>query len=71
MRPKYVVLLLVLLLVLIILSQNREVVTLRLLFWSVEMSRVILVLITVGLGFILGFVTNAIVARRRRGATGD
>jgi uncharacterized integral membrane protein len=68
MRPKYTVLLVVILFVLIILFQNREVVTLRLFFWSIEMSRVILVLITVGLGFILGFVTNAIVGRRRRKA---
>jgi len=66
MRPKYIALLVVLVLVLLILFQNREVVSLRFLFWSIEMSRVILVLITVGLGFILGFATSVIVGRRRR-----
>lgn len=40
---------------LIILVQNTQVVTLRLLFWKVGMSQIILVPLTMLIGFIIGY----------------
>ncbi len=63
MKPKTIVLLVLAGLFLIILVQNTQVVTLQLLFWKVEMSRIIFIplvmLIGLGIGFVLG-------SRRRR-----
>ena len=41
---------------LIILLQNTDVVTLRVLFWDVSMSQVILIPLVLTIGFVLGFV---------------
>lgn len=57
MKAKLVLLLIVGLLLAIIVVQNTEVVTVTLLFWRFSMSRVVLILVTGLLGFVLGFVT--------------
>ena len=62
MKPRNIVLLVLIILFLIILAQNTQVVTLRLLFWKIEMSQVILVPVTMIIGFILGYLV-ATVAR--------
>jgi uncharacterized integral membrane protein len=62
MKPRTIVLLVLIILFLIILAQNTQVVTLRLLFWKIEMSQVILVPVTMIIGFILGYLV-ATVAR--------
>ena len=55
MKPKTIVILVLVALFLIILIQNTQVVTLRLLFWKVGMSQIILVPLTMVIGFILGY----------------
>ena len=40
--------------------QNSEVVTVRFLFWTVEMSRVILILVLLLTGFVSGYITRSI-----------
>ncbi len=55
MKPKIIAILAVLLLFLIILAQNTHVVTLRLLFWDIAMSQVILLGFAVLLGFTIGY----------------
>jgi uncharacterized integral membrane protein len=55
MKPKTITILVLIGLFLIILIQNTQVVTLRLLFWKVGMSQIILVPLIMLIGFILGY----------------
>ena len=66
MKPKTIVILVLVALFAIILIQNTQVVTLRLLFWKVGMSQIILVPLTMVIGFILGY----LVARVTSGSHG-
>lgn len=56
MKAKIIVVLVLIGLFLVILIQNTQVVTLRLLFWKVGMSQIILVPLTMLIGFILGYI---------------
>jgi uncharacterized integral membrane protein len=56
MKPMTVVVLVLVALFVIILVQNTQVVTLRLLFWKLGMSQIILVPLTMLIGFIIGFI---------------
>jgi len=56
MKAKVIVVLVLIGLFLVILIQNTQVVTLRLLFWKVGMSQIILVPLTMLIGFILGYI---------------
>jgi len=55
MKPKTVIIFILAGLFFIILLQNTQVVSLRLLFWSISMSRIILLPLLILIGFILGF----------------
>lgn len=48
-----------LVLVIIFTLQNTEVVTVRLLFWKLEMSRVILILVVLLIGMLVGYILGA------------
>jgi uncharacterized integral membrane protein len=52
-------------LLLIILIQNTQTVTLRLLFWKVSMSRIVLMPLTLLLGFAAGYATAIIRGKSR------
>jgi uncharacterized integral membrane protein len=56
MRPKLIVVLVVIALFLVVLIQNIEPVTLRLFFWKVGMSQIILMPLTLAIGFIAGYI---------------
>lgn len=60
MKPKTIVVLVLIGLFLIILVQNAQVVTLRLLFWEIGMSQIILLPLAIFIGFILGFIVAQI-----------
>jgi uncharacterized integral membrane protein len=60
LRPKVVVGILSGLLLLIIILQNTEVVGVKLLFWEIQMSRVLLILLAAVFGFIGGYVVAAL-----------
>lgn len=45
-------------LLLIILLQNTQIVTVNIFFWEISMSRVILLLLMLGIGFIAGYLVN-------------
>jgi len=49
---------------LIILIQNTQVVTLRLFFWKVGMSQIILIPLTMVIGFVVGFVVSKVIGNR-------
>jgi uncharacterized integral membrane protein len=46
--------------------QNSEVVDFRLLFWTVSMSHIVLLLLTMALGFVSGYITSSFRRRRHR-----
>ena len=60
MKPKTIVILVLVALFAIVLIQNTQVVTLRLLFWKVGMSQIILVPLTMVIGFILGYLVDKV-----------
>ena len=66
MRPKVAVAILLGLLLLVIILQNSQVVAVRFLFWEIEMSRLLLILLAAAVGFIGGYV----VASLRAGGDG-
>ena len=60
MKPQTIVILVLIGLFLIILIQNTQAVTLRLLFWKIGMSQIILVPLTMLIGFIIGYIVAKI-----------
>jgi uncharacterized integral membrane protein len=64
MRPKFIGVLVLIALFLIILIQNTQVVTLRLFFWKVGMSQIILIPLTMIIGFVVGFVVSKVTGNR-------
>ena len=66
MTARFIILLIAIVLALIILVQNTHVVEFSLLFWSVNMSMVVLVLLTLLIGFVLGFIVAKLVGRKKR-----
>ncbi|KPJ48938.1 MAG: hypothetical protein AMJ41_03940 [candidate division Zixibacteria bacterium DG_27] len=66
MKPKTVIILIIAALFLIILLQNTQVVTLRLYFWQLTMSRIILLVVTLLIGFIVGYIVAKVTTRGRK-----
>ena len=68
MKAKNIVILVLIGLFLIILVQNTQVVTLRLLFWKIDVSQIIMVPLTMLIGFVIGYlVAKATGGTRSRG----
>jgi uncharacterized integral membrane protein len=65
MKAKLIAILVVVVLALIILVQNSQIVTFRLLFWTAEISQLLLVLLMLAIGFVLGFLIAKLTGRRR------
>jgi len=55
MKAQTIVVLVIIGLFLIVLIQNTQVVTLRLLFWKLDIAQIILVPLTMLIGFIFGY----------------
>ena len=55
-NPKLITVVVVAILFLIFLMQNTQMVTLRLYFWKIAMSQVILILLVMLIGFVIGYV---------------
>jgi uncharacterized integral membrane protein len=64
MKPKVIIILIVAVLALIVLFQNTQDVILRFLFWSRPVSQVVLILLTLALGFVAGFIAAKLSGRR-------
>jgi len=56
MKPKIIVLLVLAVLFIIILIQNTYVVTIRLFFWKIGMSQIILIPLTMLIGLVIGYI---------------
>jgi len=66
MRVRSVVILVLLLLFLVVVVQNTEVVSVRLLFWDLAMSRIILLALSLAVGTIVGFLLGRPWRRREQ-----
>jgi uncharacterized integral membrane protein len=66
MRPKLIVVLVLIALFLVILIQNIQPVTLRLFFWKVGMSQIILIPITMAIGFVVGFIVAKVAGNKTK-----
>ncbi len=64
MKPKVIFILALILLFIIILAQNHYIITLRLLFWRIEMSQIILIALVLFGGFIIGYLTSMLTRKR-------
>lgn len=69
-RPKLIAALVGLGLFLVFLLQNTQVVTLRLYFWKISMSQIILIPLSVLLGFALGYIVARTTGKERKPAGG-
>ena len=69
MKPKRIAALVLLGLFLIVLFQNTQVVVLRLLFWEISMSQILLTFLTALIWFVAGYLV-AKMARGRRVSAG-
>lgn len=50
----------------VLVAQNTEVVEFNLLFWRVNMSRIVLLLLAMSIGFVAGVISALLVVRSRR-----
>ena len=66
MNVKTIVIAVLVILSLVILFQNTQTATLRFLFWEVTVSRIILIPLFVGMGFIIGYVAAKMGKRKPR-----
>lgn len=66
MKSRIIFILVIALLALIILLQNTQQVVFRFLFWSVQASQLLLVVLMLAFGFIIGVVTGKLWGRRAR-----
>ena len=70
-HPKVWIPAIVALLFVIVLLQNTDVVTLRVLFWDVSMSQIILIPLVLVIGFVLGFLAAKLLGGKREPAIID
>lgn len=62
MKPKFVIIILLTVLALIIAFQNQEIVTFHIFFWTISMSRILMMV-----GFLLiGFLVGLLVSKRSK-----
>ena len=65
MKPKFITVVVIASLFLIFLLQNTQVVTLRLYFWQISMSQILLIPLTMLAGFVLGFIVAKLKGKGR------
>jgi uncharacterized integral membrane protein len=65
-NAKTIVVLVIAVLLLVIIIQNTQVVTLRLFFWKISMSRIIVLAVTLIVGFATGYVVAGIGTGKRK-----
>jgi len=60
MEPKKIIFVLALILAIILMLQNTRAVTITLLFWDINLSLIVLILLTTLIGFVLGYLINSL-----------
>ncbi|MDY7031044.1 MAG: LapA family protein [Thermodesulfobacteriota bacterium] len=66
MKPKNIIILVLITLVVVFLLQNTQVVEVRVFFWKLSMSRIILLFGTLLIGLIAGWVLKTLTSKRPR-----
>lgn len=66
MKVKAIVISVFAVLLLIVLLQNTQIVNVRLLFWTVSMSRIVLLLVVIVISFLLGYLTHFLLKKRKK-----
>ena len=64
MKAKNIVILVLIILFFIILAQNTSVVRLRLFFWEIGASQIVLIPIVMAIGFIVGFLVAKVTGKQ-------
>lgn len=64
MKVKTIIILVLVVLALILIVQNTEVVPIQILFWQLLMSRIILILLLLVIGFAIGFIVAKFTGKR-------
>lgn len=64
-KTKTIIILVLIALFVIILIQNTQVVTLRLFFWKLGMSQIILIPLIMAIGFVIGFIVSKVIGQRK------
>jgi len=64
---KIIAIVVLIVLAIVVIFQNRHVVSINLLFWKAEMSQLILILLTLAIGFAGGYLTSALTGRKKDG----
>jgi uncharacterized integral membrane protein len=66
-QPKFIIALILIVLLGILLVQNTQVVTLKIYFWEISMSQIILIPLVLLLGFLAGYGTARITGKTKKG----
>ncbi len=66
MKTKTIIIVVLIALFVIILIQNTQVVTLRLFFWKLGMSQIILIPLIMAIGFVVGFIVSKVIGNQRK-----
>jgi uncharacterized integral membrane protein len=69
MKPKIIACLVLAILLLIVLIQNTQIVTLRLFFWKIGMAQILLILLTMMIGFVVGYIVARVTGNRQERRT--
>jgi uncharacterized integral membrane protein len=64
MKSKTIIIIISALLLLIILLQNTQVVEFRFFFWKIGMSRIVLLILTLLVGYVIGFLTRPLLIKK-------
>lgn len=64
LKPKFIVPLVLFMLFVIVVLQNSQAVTLRLFFWKITTSQIILTPVLVSIGLVVGFIVAKLTGRR-------
>jgi uncharacterized integral membrane protein len=66
MKPKKITALVLAVLLLVVIVQNSSVAVIRLLFWKVSMSMIVLLFLVTLLGFVIGWLTHHHITEKRK-----
>ena len=64
MKPKFIIISILVVLSIIILVQNTQIVEFQILFWKIAMSRIIMLIFSMLVGFIIGYIIAKTVGKK-------
>jgi len=64
MEARKIIFLAAIILAIIIMLQNTQIVTVTLLFWKINLSKIVLIVIALLVGFVMGYLVNSLKASK-------